>query len=188
MSKKRWLVFVLLIIALVLAVVGLVWYRGDYRPEPLTISLSDYPRYVNSPTVMLRGHISRDARIELKRNTSTLGTVYSQEKQFEAEVELEPGENFISILARTTTDIEPRVGETGVFIVWQPKSPPVPTLNPLPDTTNVSGITISGATYPNGNVEIVISPESEGSPETFYPKALKDGSFKTDVRLPAPGT
>ena len=188
MSKKRWLVFVLLIIAVVLAVAGLFLYREDYQAEPLSMSLDQYPRYVNSPTVVLRGHVSRDARIEITRDTSTLGTVYSRENRFEAEVELEPGENVIVIAARPAIELNPVVVETELFLVWEPRNPPVPTINQIPETTNVPNIAVSGVTYPNGRVEIVISPENEGTPFTYIPQASKDGSFRTPVRLPAPGT
>jgi hypothetical protein len=187
MSKKRWLAFVLLIIAVVTVVAGLIFYRGKHQPEPFTISVSDPPRFVNSPTVMLRGQVSRDSRLEFSRGTSTLATVYSRDK-FEAEVELEPGENLIVVSAHAQ-EIEPAVVETDVLIVWEPKNPPVPTINWLPNTTNVPGITISGTSYPNAQIEVVITPESEEQErQAHYQKALKDGSFKTEVRLPAPGS
>jgi hypothetical protein len=187
MSKKRWLVSILLIIVVALIVIGLLVYRRQYRAEPpLTISLNQYPQYVTAPTVVLRGNVSREARIELTRDTSSLGTVHSRNNEFQAEVELEPGENRIRLSARTV-EVEPTLIETIAIIRWEPKNPPVPTINPLPATTNVPGMTISGATYSNGRVEIVISPDPEGTPFTYFQTAGKDGSFQTKVRLPTPG-
>lgn len=189
MSKKRWLVFVLLIIAVVVAFFRFVVYRKNHRPEPVTLSLEDaYPKYVTSPIVELRGQVSRYARIEVTRGISTLATEYTLDYKFIAKVELEPGENHLQISATPTDQDAPEVSKQDVLIVWEPKNPPVPTIHPLPYTTNVPEITISGTTYPHGLVEVLITPEDGGPPSTFFPRAIKDGTFKTPVVFPAPGT
>lgn len=188
MSKKRWLVFVLLIIAVVLAVVGLVWFRRDYQPEPVSLSLDLIPSHVNAPTLVLRGHVSRSAQIEVTRDTTTLASTYSYDNKFVVVVELEPGENKIVVSATPGMEVEPVVVKQDVFVVWEPKNPPVPTIHPLPYTTNVPEITISGRTFPHGQVELLVTPENGETPFTLFPKAIKDGSFNTPLVFPAPGT
>jgi hypothetical protein len=214
--KVRRLVSILLIIVVISIIIGSLAYRRTYRSEPrLTISLSEYPAYVTAPTVVLRGYVSQDARIDLTRETSTLRPVDSKDNQFEAEVQLEPGENRIRLSARRYS-FEPIQGETMAVITWEPKNPPVPTLNPLPTTTNLPEVTVTGTAYPNARVKITVVPDASdvskdpksrpNPPAPIKPNApkaawenaqirtlvenqtaAKDGSFQTKLRLSAAG-
>ena len=189
MSKKRWLISVLLIFVVASVLLFLLLYHRSYRSEqPLNVSLSEYPEYVTSASVILRGYVSDEAIIELSRDTLSLGTVFSRDNKFEAEVELQPGQNQIRFSARRPFEIVPFPSEISAIITWEPKNPPVPTIHSLPAITNVSAVTIKGAAYPHGRIEVLISGDAEGTQQIHYLTAGKDGIFQLPAWLPAPGT
>ncbi len=215
MSKTRWLLSIPAIIVVVLILLGLFLYRYQRRVEPsLTIELSEYPNNVTAPTVTLSGHVSQPARIEVTRDSSFLGTL-SSSYNFSFNVELEPGKNIIEFSARPNDSDSVRAGRVAI-ITWEPKNPPPPVINPLPATTNLPMVTVTGTTYPNGKVRITVAPDlsdvansASGSanptvptksqppkplPENAEAEAFidenttdKDGAFQVKVWLSKPG-
>jgi hypothetical protein len=214
MSKTRWLIAILLILVVASILAGALYRRSDGDAEPPLILFIHAPDFVTEPTVVVTGRVNPDARIELTRDATLLATVSSNTGFFETEITLVPGKNEIRVSAQKSERERVRA-EREIEIVWEPKSPSAPTLNALPAIINVPQVTITGATHPNGRVQVVISPDTPAVPTNSGPTtqpltheiagsqtiwanaevepveqtetAANNGSFQAKIRLAEPG-